>query len=127
MFVAISADLQRLLALPSPGPHGVDNRTHFAAFFGQMVLRARGMCVINSALDNPMIFQHFEAIGQCIRCNSRQLGLQVRKSPGAMIHQLANNLAGPARPDDKGGPRNRTERKILLGHDLVLAILLDKI
>ena len=70
----------RLIALfdmLSPDPHGVDNRAHFSAFFGQNVLGSRGVCVVNVTLDDAVILQHLKPIGQRIRGDARQTILKI--------------------------------------------------
>ena len=80
---------------------------------------------VNRAVDHAMILQHFQPIGQGGRRDPAERGFQVGEAAGRVLNEFAQDLAGPARPDDESRARYRAEGKILLAHPVGIEILLD--
>src|SRR5271169_5737122 len=90
-----------LVAVP-PAQHGQQHRVEILALLRQDVLIARGPFLIGPSLQNPLVNEQLQPVGQDVAAEL-ELGLDVLEPPHA-AKALAQDYHGPALADHRPGP-----------------------
>src|SRR5215469_16896780 len=100
--------------LASPSAHGTHNRAEIATLLGQHVLSPRGTHRIEPPLHNAIPLERPKALRQCRWSNAIQRVLQVLKASRAMLEEVAQDEARPARSNDAERIGHRAFGRLLL-------------
>src|SRR5271169_2410005 len=74
------------------------------------------MILVNPALDDSVLLQRLEPGRQGVRTHSGKRALQVMKLARALKNEVTQDQNGPAVADDIERPGNRTELRVVDGH-----------